>query len=177
MLILEIYILIIFFIVYSWSLWKDKKKSGTYFLSLFPTARTMFSVCPVSLSATGTCEQRLRFHQNRSAAEPWLLWTGAEISSSSSKKKFDMTFLEVLELQLFRICNKHIEIWCCGKMGLWGKAWLSELNMCVELENKGLKMWEKLPRHPGEWQLTVFNREEWNHRSVPWKVEFDKWWI
>lgn len=38
----------------------------------------------------GICEQGLRFH-------PALL-----------KRRFDMTFLEVLELQLFSICNKHI---------------------------------------------------------------------
>lgn len=177
MLILEICILIIIFYCIIMKFMQRQKKFRNILPVTFATARTMFLVCPFSPSATGTCEQRLRFHQNRSAAEPWLLWTGAEISSSSSEKKFDMTFLEVLELQLFSICNKHTEIWCCGKMGLWGKAWLSALNMCVELENKGLKMWEKLPKHPGEWQLTVFNREEWNHRSVPWKEEFDKWCI
>lgn len=176
MLILEIYILIIIF-YYILMKFMQRQKIQEHTSCHSCTARTMFLICPVSPSSTGTCEQRLRFHQNRSAAEPWLLWTGAEISSSSSKKKFDMTFLEALELQLFSVCHKHIEIWCCGKMGLWGKSWLSALNMCVEQENKGLKMWEKLPRHPGEWQLTVFNRKKWNDRSVPWKVEFYKWCI
>lgn len=164
-LILEIYILIIiFYCILMKFMQRQKRNSRNTLPVTLATTRTMFLVCPVSPSATGICEQRLKFHQNRSAAEPWLLWTGAEISSSSSKKKFDMTFLVVLELQLFSICNKHTEIWCCGKMGLWGKAWLSALNMCVELENKGLRMWDKLPRHSGEWQLTVFNSKEWDHR-------------
>lgn len=118
MLILEIYILIIIFYCILMKFMQRQKISGTYFCHSC-TVRTMFLVCPVSPSATGTCEQRLRFHQNRSAAEPWLLWTGAEISSSSSKKKFDMTFLEVLELQLFSVCNKHIDLvlWKNGPLG------------------------------------------------------------
>lgn len=51
-----------------------------------------------------------------------------------------MTFLEVLELRLFSINNKYrsgaVEKWASGEKL---KAWLSALDMCVELENKGLK--------------------------------------
>lgn len=111
-----------YFLLYTHEVFGKTKNFRSTLPVTLATARTMFLVCPVSPYATGTCEQRLRFHPNRSAAEPWLLRTGAEISSSSSKKKFDMTFLEVLELQLFSVCDKHIEIWCCGKIGLWGKA-------------------------------------------------------
>lgn len=107
-----------YFLLYTHEIYAKTKNFRNILLSLLHCQNNVLGL-PVSPSATGTCEQRLRFHQNRSAAEPWLLWTGAEISSSSSKKKFDMTFLEVLELQLFSVCNKHIDLvlWKNGPLG------------------------------------------------------------